>query len=150
MYSTLRVLQRGHFSCYERCSSRNTFSLASNSAISLFVRSESWCRLICLFPQTTRLHLIVLNMKLSLSFIRLCIESSKICGFELLLSFVETRHVIFILQAFRLNDTCLCITTSTSITSIKELHLWNLQCFLNCLMWSVLGITVPLAHRLLG
>ena len=68
-------------------------------------------------------------MKLSLSFIRLCIESSKICGFELLLSFVETRHVNFILQTFRLNDTCRCHNKY----SMKELHLWNLQCFLNCL-----------------
>ena len=52
-------------------------------------------------------------MKLSSSFIRLCIESSKICGFQLL-SFVETRHVSFMLQAFRLNDTCRCITTAWS------------------------------------
>ena len=70
-------------------------------------------------------------MKLSLSFIRLCIGSGKISGFEVL-SFVETRHVSFMLQAFRLNETCRCITTSNIYHSIKELHMWN-HCFLNCL-----------------
>ena len=40
-------------------------------------------------------------------------------GFELL-SFVETRHVNFMLQVFRLNDTCRCITTSTSITQSRN------------------------------
>ena len=107
-------------------------SPASNSAASLFVRSESLGSPVCLFRQTTR-HLLALNMKLSLSFIRLCIESSKICGFELL-SIVVTRHVRFLLQAFRLDDTCRCITTSTSITQSMELRLWNLHCFLNCLV----------------
>ena len=36
-------------------------SPASNSAVSLFVRSESWGRLMCLFRQTTRHHLLALN-----------------------------------------------------------------------------------------
>ena len=36
-------------------------SPASNSAVSLFVRSESWGRLMCLFRQTTKHHLLALN-----------------------------------------------------------------------------------------
>ena len=114
-------------------------SPASNSAVSLFVRSESWGRLMCLFRQTTRHHLLALNMKLSLSFIRLCIESTNICGFELLLSFVETRHMNFILQAFRLNDTCRCIPTSTSITPSKSYTCGTLHCFLNYLVGQYLA-----------
>ena len=108
-------------------------SPASNSAVALSVRSESWDRPMCLSVVTQQVIISSASiMKLSLSFIHLYIESSKICGFELL-SFVETRHVSFMLQAFRLNDTCRCITTSTSITQSKELRLWNLHCFLNCL-----------------
>ena len=80
----------------------------------------------CLFRQTTRHHLLALKMKF-----RLCIESSKICGFELL-SFVETRHVNFMLQAFRLNDTCRCITTSTSVTQSK-----NYTCGISTVFWTV-------------
>ena len=82
--------------------------LPSNSAVSLFVRSESRHHL--LRPQI---------MKLSLSFIRRKIKSSKIYGFERL-SFIKTQHVSFMLQAFRLNDTCRCITTSTSITQPRN------------------------------
>ena len=41
-------------------------SPASNSAISLFVRSESWGRLMCLFRQTTRHHLLTLNHEIVL------------------------------------------------------------------------------------
>ena len=37
------------------------------------------------------------------------------------------------LQAFRLNDTCGCITISISVTQSKDLRLWNLHCLLNCL-----------------
>ena len=40
---------------------------ASNSAVSLFVRSESWCRLLCLFRQTTRHHLLALNHEIVLA-----------------------------------------------------------------------------------
>ena len=112
-------------------------SPASNSTVSLVVRSESWGR-----PQQQDIMSSPSIMKLSLSFIHLCIESSRICGFELL-SFVETRHVSFVLQAFRLPH------NKYIYHSIQELHLWNLHCFLNCLGCSVLGITIPLAHRLL-
>ena len=74
----------------------------------------------CLFCQTTRHHLFTLNHDFFFeSLIRLCIESSNICFFELL-SFVETRHMSFMLQAFRLNDTCRCIPTSTSINQSKN------------------------------
>ena len=107
-------------------------SPASNSAVSFFVRSGSWGRPMCLFRQTTGHHLLALNHE-----IVLVLRSSLYCqakteGFELL-SFVETRHVGFMLQAFPLNDTCRCITTGTSITQSEEVRLWNLHCFLNCL-----------------
>ena len=128
MYSAFKVLQRGH--C-ESCSSRNTVL-----QMYFFVKQQD----IISSPSI---------MKLSLSFIRLCIESSKMCGFELLMSFVETRHVSFMLQAF-LNDTCRCIPASTSITKSKELHLRNPPLSSELSGWSVLGITVPLAHQLLG
>ena len=105
-------------------------SPSSNSAVSLFVRGESWGHLMCLFRPTSRHHLLALNTKLSLSFIRLCIDSSKICGFKLL-SFVGTRHVNFMLQAA---STTLVAASQQVRHSIKEPHLWNLQCFVNCLV----------------
>ena len=45
-------------------------SPASNSAVSLFVRSESWGRLMCLFRQTTRHHLLALNHEIVQTVVR--------------------------------------------------------------------------------
>ena len=72
-------------------------SPASNSAVSLIVKSEFLGRLMRLFVKQQDIISSPSIMKLSLSFIRLCIESGKIPGFELL-GFVETRHVSFMLQ----------------------------------------------------
>ena len=57
MYYTLQVLQRGIPQAVNIVVLGILCSPASNS----FVRSESWGRLMCLFRQTTRHHLLALN-----------------------------------------------------------------------------------------
>ena len=120
IYATLQVLQHGHF---ERCSSRNTlFSCLQLGSFAL--RQER-----ILGPSD-----VDIISSLSITKFRLCVGSCKTCGFELL-SFVETRHVSFMLQAFRLNDTCRCITTSTSITQSKSYTCGTATVF--CTVWVV-------------
>ena len=66
MYSTLRVLQRGHFSIAMNVAKTLFSRYASNSAVSLFVKSESWGCLMCLSHQTTRHHLLALKHEIVL------------------------------------------------------------------------------------
>ena len=122
MYSTLQVLRRGHFSSYARF--EYCFP-AFNSAVSLFVMSESRRCLTCLFRQA-RHHFFALNIKAN--FIRLCIGSrhaTMSCLTRGLLSLYHDRDIHH---------------------SIKESHLWNLYCLLNCLLNCVSGCYLAL-HR---
>ena len=122
MYSTLQVLQRGHFSSYARF--EYCFP-AFNSAVSHFVMSESRRCLTCLFRQA-RHHFFALNIKAN--FIRLCIGSrhaTMSCLTRGLLSLYHDRDIHH---------------------SIKESHLWNLHCLLNCLLNCVSGCYLAL-HR---
>ena len=65
MDSTLQVLQRGHFSSYERrCSRKTLFSCLQLGSFAL--RQERVLGLMCLFRQTTRHHLLALNHEIVL------------------------------------------------------------------------------------
>ena len=122
MYSTLQVLQRGHFSSYARF---ENCSLAFNSAVSLFVVSDSRRCLTCLFRQA-RHHLFALNIKAN--FILLCIgprHATLSCLTRGLLSLYHNKDFYH---------------------SIKESHLWNLHCLLNCLLNCMSGWYLAL-HR---
>ena len=122
MYSTLQVLQRGLFSSnarFENCSP------AFNSAVSLFVMSESRRCLTYLFRQAKH-HFFALNKKTN--FIRFCIEprhATLSCLTRGLLSLYHNRDFYH---------------------SIKESHLWNLHCLLNCLLNCMSGWYLAL-HR---
>ena len=110
MYSTLQMLQRGHFSSYARF---ENCSPAFNSAVSLFVMSESRRCLTCLFRRA-RHHFFALNIKAN--FIRLCIgprHATLSCLTRGLLVLSHNRDVYH---------------------SIKESHLRNLHYLLNCLL----------------
>ena len=122
MYSTLQVLQRVPFLSFARF---ENCSPAFNSAVSLFVMSESRRCLTCLFRQE-RHHLFVLNIKAN--FIRLCIgprHATLSCLTRELLSLYHN---------------------SDFYHSIKESHLWNLHCLLNCLLKCMSGWYLAL-HR---
>ena len=110
MYSTLQVLQRGHFSSYARF---ENCSPAFNSAVSLFVMSESRRCLTCLFRQA-RHHLFALSIQAN--FIRLCIGPRHA---------TLSRLTRGLLSLYHNRDFC---------HSIKESHLWNLHSHLNCLL----------------
>ena len=73
MYSTLQVLQRGHFSSYARFENCSAF----NSAVSLFVMSESRRCLTCLFRQA-RHYLFALKSQLHSP-----LHRTKTCNSEL-------------------------------------------------------------------
>ena len=118
MYSTLQVLQRGHFSSYARF---ENCSPAFNSAVSLFDMSESRR---CLTSSKT--HVFALNIKAN--FIRLCIgprHATLSCLTRGLLSLYHNRDFYH---------------------SIKESHLWNIHCLLNCLLNCMSGWYLAL-HR---
>ena len=122
MYSTLQVLQRGHFSSYARF---ENCSPAFNSALSLFVMSKSRRCLTCLFREA-RHHFFALSRKAN--FIPLCIgpkHATLTCLTRGLLSLYHNRDFYH---------------------SIKESHLWNLHCLLNCLLNCMSGWYLAL-HR---
>ena len=122
MYSTLQVLQRGHF---KLCTFSENCSPAFNSAVSLFDMSESRSCLTCLFRQA-RHHLFALSMKAN--FIRICIglrHATLSCLTRGLVSLYHNRDFYH---------------------SIKEPHLWNLHCLLNCLLNCMSGWYLAL-HR---
>ena len=123
MYSTLQVLQRDLSSSYARF---ENCSPAFNSAVSLFVMSESRRCLTCLFRQA-RHHFFALNIKAN--FIRLCIVGPRHATLS-----CPTRGL---LSLYHNRDFC---------HSIKESHLWNLHCLLNCLLNCMSGWYLAL-HR---